>query len=97
MRSQARAVIRELPGRIAPTRVADVRARVSGIVVERLFQQGTEVTAGDPLYRIDSKPFEVELQASEAALDKAMAALDLASQHARRSLFISETDWVKSA
>ena len=84
VRSQARAVIRELPGRIAPTRVADVRARVSGIVVERLFQQGTEVTAGDPLYRIDSKPFEVELQASEAALDKAMAALDLASQHARR-------------
>jgi len=84
VRSQARAVIRELPGRIAPTRVADVRARVSGIVVERLFQQGTEVTAGDPLYRIDSKPFEVELQASEASLDKAMAALDLASQHARR-------------
>ena len=84
VRSQARAVIRELPGRIAPTRVADVRARVSGIVVERLFQQGTEVTAGDPLYRIDSKPFEVELQASEAALDKAMAALDLATQHARR-------------
>src|SRR6185369_13131963 len=84
VRPQARAVIRELPGRIAPTRVADVRARVSGIVVERLFQQGTEVTAGAPLYRIDSKPFEVELQASEASLDKAMAALDLASQHARR-------------
>ena len=55
VRSQARAVIRELPGRIAPTRVADVRARVSGIVVERLFQQGTEVKAGDPLYRIDSQ------------------------------------------
>jgi membrane fusion protein, multidrug efflux system len=84
VRAQARAVIRELPGRIAPTRVADVRARISGIVVERLFQQGTEVTAGAPLYRIDSKPFEVELQASEASLDKAMAALDLASQHARR-------------
>jgi membrane fusion protein (multidrug efflux system) len=84
VRPQARAIIRELPGRIAPTRVSDVRARVSGIVVERLFQQGTEVKAGDPLYRIDPKPFEVELQASEAAVDKAMAALDLASQHARR-------------
>ena len=78
VRPQARALVRELPGRIAPTRVSEVRARVSGIVVERLFQQGTEVTAGDPLYRIDPKPFEVELQASEAALDKAMAALDLA-------------------
>ena len=84
VRPQSRAIVRELPGRIAPTRVSEVRARVSGIVVERLFQQGTEVTAGDPLYRIDPKPFEVELQASEAALDKAMAALDLASQHARR-------------
>ncbi|XIA66276.1 efflux RND transporter periplasmic adaptor subunit [Bradyrhizobium sp. TZ2] len=84
VRPQARAIIRELPGRISPTRVSEVRARVSGIVVERLFQQGTEVKAGDPLYRIDPKPFEVELQASEAALDKATAALDLASQHARR-------------
>ena len=84
VRPQARAIIRELPGRIAPTRVSEVRARVSGIVVERLFQQGTEVNAGDPLYRIDPKPFEVELQASEAALNKAMAGLDLASQQARR-------------
>jgi len=42
------------------------------------------VAAGDPLYRIDPKPFEVELQASQAALDKAVAALDLAAQHARR-------------
>jgi membrane fusion protein, multidrug efflux system len=84
VRPQSRALIRELPGRIAPTRVSEVRARVSGIVVERLFQQGTEVKAGDPLYRIDPKPFEVELQASQAALDKAVAALDLAAQHARR-------------
>src|SRR6188768_1165488 len=49
-------MVRELPGRIAPTRVADVRAQVSGIVVERLFQQGTEVRAGTPLYRIDPRP-----------------------------------------
>src|SRR5262249_7567735 len=58
VRPQARALVRELPGRIAPTRVSEVRARVSGIIVERLFQQGTEVKAGDPLYRIDPKPFE---------------------------------------
>jgi len=84
VRPQARALVRELPGRIAPTRVSEVRARVSGIIVERLFQQGTEVKAGDPLYRIDPKPFEVELQASEAALDKAQAAFELAAQHAKR-------------
>lgn len=84
VRPQSRAVVRELPGRIAPTRVADVRTRVSGIVIERMFQQGTEVKAGDPLYRIDPKPFEAELQAGEAALAKAKAAFDLAAQHARR-------------
>ena len=43
-----------------------------------------EVKAGDPLYRIDPKPFEVELQSNEAALAKATAAFDLAAQHAQR-------------
>jgi membrane fusion protein (multidrug efflux system) len=81
---RARAIIRELPGRIAPTRVADVRPRVSGIVVERSFNQGSEVKAGDPLYRIDPRPFEVELQSNEAALARANAVYDQAAQQARR-------------
>ena len=81
---RARAIVRELPGRIAPTRVADVRPRVSGIVVERSFNQGSEVKAGDPLYRIDPRPFEVELQSNEAALARANAVYDQAAQQARR-------------
>lgn len=84
VRPQPRAVVRELPGRISPTRVAEVRPRVSGIVVERLFRQGSEVRAGDPLYRIDPRPFEVEVMANEAALAKADAALKQAQQQARR-------------
>lgn len=79
-----RPIVRELPGRIAPTRVADVRSRVSGIIVERTFSQGSEVKAGDPLYRVDTKPFEVELQANEAALAKADAINDQAAAQARR-------------
>lgn len=81
---QARALVRELPGRISLTRVADVRPRVSGIIVKRLFSQGSEVKAGDPLYEIDPRPFEVEVQSNEAALAKAKAVLEQASQHARR-------------
>jgi membrane fusion protein (multidrug efflux system) len=81
---QARAIVRELPGRIAPTRVADVRPRVSGIVVERMFHQGGEVKAGDPLYQIDPRPFVVELQSNDAALTRARAVFDQAGQHARR-------------
>src|SRR5207302_11219914 len=57
VRSQARAIVRELPGRIAPTRVSEGRAQVSGVVLERLFQQGTEVKGGHPLYRIGPNPF----------------------------------------
>ncbi|WOH82683.1 efflux RND transporter periplasmic adaptor subunit [Bradyrhizobium sp. BEA-2-5] len=84
VRPQPRAVVRELPGRIAPTRVSDVRPRVSGNVVERLFRQGSEVKAGDPLYRIDPRPFEVELQSTEAALARAKAVLEQAALQARR-------------
>jgi membrane fusion protein (multidrug efflux system) len=81
---RSRSMVRELPGRIAPTRVSEVRPRVSGIIVERLFDQGSEVKAGDPLYRIDPRPFEVEVQSSEAALARATAVLQQATSHAHR-------------
>ncbi|WP_213773486.1 efflux RND transporter periplasmic adaptor subunit [Bradyrhizobium sp. dw_78] len=84
VKPQPRAVVRELPGRIAPTRVSDVRPRVSGIVVKRMFSQGSEVKAGDPLYQVDPRPFEVEVQSNEAALARARAVLEQAAQHARR-------------
>jgi len=84
VKPQARAMVRELPGRIAPTRVSDVRPRVSGIVVQRLFNQGSEVKASDTLYQIDPRPFEVEVQSSEAALARAKAVLEQATQHANR-------------
>jgi membrane fusion protein (multidrug efflux system) len=78
-------IVKELPGRIAPTRVADVRARVSGIIVARLFEQGSEVKAGDALYQIDPKPFEVDLQSAEAALAKAQAIFEQATAQANRT------------
>jgi membrane fusion protein (multidrug efflux system) len=49
-----------------------------------MFSQGSEVKAGDPLYQIDPRPFEVEVQSNEAALARAKAVLEQASQHARR-------------
>src|ERR1700761_2850186 len=84
VKPQPRAIVSELPGRIAPTRVSDVRPRVSGIVVERLFRQGSEVKAGDPLYRIDPRPFEVDVLSNKAALAKAEAVHERAVQQARR-------------
>lgn len=87
---QARSIVSELPGRISPTRVAEVRPRVSGIVVERAFHQGGEVKAGDTLYRIDPKPFEIEVQSSEAAVAKAEAVLRQAEHQARRIAYLAK-------
>ena len=81
----ARPVIRELPGRVAPTRIAEVRARVSGIVVNRNFEQGSEVKSSDVLYELDAPPFEIELQATEAALAKAIAVLKQETQNSKRA------------
>ncbi len=76
--------IRELPGRIAPTRIAELRARVSGIVTARTFEQGSEVNAGDILYHLDPAPYEVELAATQAALRKAQAVLQHEERQAAR-------------
>ncbi len=66
----------ELPGRISATRVSEVRPRVSGILQERVFQQGARVKRGDVLYRIDSRLFRVRLSSAEASLQRAQASLN---------------------
>ncbi len=97
VKPQPLAMVRELPGRMAPTRVADVRPRVSGIVTQRMFRQGSTVKAGDPLYQIDPRPFEVEVQANEAALARAEAVLQQASQQARRTTTLTSQHVVSEA
>ena len=79
-----RPYLRELPGRIAPTRIAEVRARVPGVVMVRTFEQGSEVSAGDVLYKLDPAPYEVELDATSAALDKAIAVFEQEARQAQR-------------
>ncbi|MBB1092978.1 efflux RND transporter periplasmic adaptor subunit [Rhodopseudomonas palustris] len=75
---------KELPGRITPMRIAEVRPRITGIVTERAFQQGSLVEAGTVLYRIDPAPFQVELDKARAALAKAEAVLYQASRQEDR-------------
>ena len=67
-------IVNELPGRIAATRTAEVRPRVGGIVVERVFEQGSHVQAGDVLYRIEPAQFRVRVASAEATLQRARAA-----------------------
>ena len=66
-------ITNDLPGRIAATRTAEVRPRASGIIVERVFEQGSLVKEGDVLYRIDPAPFKVQVDSAEATLRRAKA------------------------
>lgn len=77
-------ITNELPGRIAPTRIAEVRPRISGVVTERVFEQGSLVEAGEVLYRIDSASFEVQVASAEATLQRAEAVQLQARQQADR-------------
>lgn len=68
------ALTSELPGRLEALRTADVRARVSGIVLERTFREGSDVHAGDVLYRIDAAPYRAAYDSAKAAVARAEAA-----------------------
>lgn len=63
----------ELSGRIAAPRIAEVRARVAGVVLQRVFREGSDVKKGDVLFRIDPAPFKADLDSAEAELRKAEA------------------------
>ncbi len=76
---------RELPGRTSPFRVAEVRARVSGIVLKRLFNEGSEVREGQRLFQIDPAPYEAALAAASAGLARAEASLSNARTQATRT------------
>ena len=63
----------ELPGRTSPYLVAQVRARVDGIVLRRDYVEGSAVKAGQRLYQIDPAPYAAALAAARASLQKAQA------------------------
>lgn len=61
----------ELPGRVEPVRTAEVRARVTGIVQRRLYEEGTWVSAGQPLFRIDPRELRASYAQTQASLQRA--------------------------
>lgn len=73
-------VTTELPGRTSAYLVAQVRARVDGIVLRREFTEGSIVKAGQRLYKIDPAPYIASLNSAKATLAKAQA--NLATQNA---------------
>lgn len=83
--AQAVALQTELPGRVEALRTGQVRARVNGVVLQRLFTEGSEVRAGQPLFQIDPAPYQAALDSAQATLAKAQANLAQAAAQAERN------------
>jgi membrane fusion protein, multidrug efflux system len=87
LRAQAVPIVTELPGRVNAYRTADVRPQVNGIILKRLFVEGSEVKAGQQLYQIDPAPYK-------AAYDSAVAANASTRALAQRDRSLVETNLV---
>jgi membrane fusion protein (multidrug efflux system) len=74
----------ELPGRTEASRVAQVRARVAGILQKRLFREGSDVKAGQALFAIDDAPYRAALASAQAGQARAEANLTQAQAQAER-------------
>lgn len=84
MQAQNVALQTELPGRVSAQRVAQVRARVNGVVLKRLFREGSDVVAGQPLFQIDAALYQASVDSAQAALARAQANLAQAGAIAER-------------
>ncbi|WP_020682840.1 efflux RND transporter periplasmic adaptor subunit [Marinobacterium rhizophilum] len=84
LNSQPVSLTTELSGRTSAYRIAEVRPQVSGIIRERLFSEGSDVKAGQVLYRIDPASYKAEVAIADAALAKARAAESSARLKAQR-------------
>jgi len=82
----------ELPGRLEASRLAEVRARVAGIVTRRVFREGAEVKENEVLFRIDPAPFQATVASAEATLARADANLAQAGLKAQRYKPLVETN-----
>lgn len=73
LRDEPLTLVTELPGRVSAYMVSEVRPQVSGIVQKRLFEEGSDVAAGQTLYQIDPALFQADFNNAEANLAKANA------------------------
>jgi len=96
LRTEPVNLTRELPGRISPFLIAEVRPQVGGIVKQRLFKEGTHVRAGEPLYRLDDATYRADAQSASAALARATAALSSARLTANRIGELAKIDAVSA-
>lgn len=90
--SQAVPFAMELPGRVLASATAEIRPQVNGLVREQVFREGSEVAAGDVLYRLDDDTFQAAHDAAAAALQGAEASLAGAQNRFERTQRLAESN-----
>ncbi|MGH8038784.1 MAG: efflux RND transporter periplasmic adaptor subunit [Stenotrophomonas sp.] len=88
---------RELVGRLSPYRSADVRARVPGVLLKRVYQEGQDVKQGQVLFLIDPAPLQAALNASQAELASAQATYANAKAAAARARSLAPQKFVSKS
>ena len=83
-----------LPGRTAPTVIAEVRPQVTGIVQSRTYSEGAEVKAGSTLYRLDPATYQTAYDSARAAVAKAEASVETARRNLARAKELFEIKFV---
>jgi membrane fusion protein (multidrug efflux system) len=81
----------ELTGRVTSSRTAEIRPQVGGIIQERTFQEGSQIAAGQVLYRIDPALFQAALDNAQAILTRSRATLERARLRAERKANLTKT------
>ena len=92
LEAQPVTLTREVSGRARASRIAEIRPQVSGIVQKRLFEEGAQVEAGQPLYQLDDATYRADVASAEAALARARAMLEAARPSAARARKLIKTN-----
>ena len=82
--SESLPITTELPGRLNAVRTAQVRARATGILLKRSFEEGADVTEGQVLFQIDPAPLQASYDSAQASLARVQASLTQAEGRAKR-------------
>lgn len=88
------AVTTELPGRTSAFRIAEVRPQVSGIILKRNFEEGSDITAGSSLYQIDPATYQAAFESAKGNLAKAQATAQIAHLTVKRYQSLVGTQYV---
>ena len=94
---QSSPLTQDMVGRLSPYRSADVRARVAGVLLKRVYKEGSMVAKGQSLFRIDPAPLQAALDATSAALAQAQASYTNTKVTAERSRDLAPKGYVSKA